>query len=445
MKTVAIILMMMVFSPISACTDSDVENTRLKIEDKPFLTQDPTTLESLSDDEFLERIQYDYTRRCLAVKDKDCTIERDGFRVGLLCIAVQNGWMERSAAINEVLWYLRQFAVAKTVNGIMPRTFSRTTGDISDEIYGQFGRPYDVVGTAFMAATLLYIVRPFFDLESDGEQEIRLLCNKICDRIDWNFAYNEQEKCFYWFKNGSHAENFDGKALKGEMDETFFMHFLVLGSSGWRHGTEAYAEYTKHIFVDTQYGFKYYSTRPTAKLGYLVQPHIWLDLRNVTDAFCRQNGLGYYESVVHAIHAQIAYAKHNPASYPLYGDVFGFYDTMDPVAGKWIEKGVPKENEIEDGTISVDAAISAIAFCPEAAIKCLRTLYKEYGKQGFYTKQGIATSVNIPTGKISPFFSDNFFPPLNVMLIENYRSGMCWKLATKSPELKKTMKSIGFN
>ena len=56
MKTVAIILMMMVFSPISACTDSDVENTRLKIEDKPFLTQDPTTLESLSDDEFLERI-----------------------------------------------------------------------------------------------------------------------------------------------------------------------------------------------------------------------------------------------------------------------------------------------------------------------------------------------------------------------------------------------------
>lgn len=97
MKTVAIILMMMVFSPISACTDSDVENTRLKIEDKPFLTQDPTTLESLSDDEFLERIQYDYTRRCLAVKDKDCTIERDGFRVGLLCIAVQNGWMERSA------------------------------------------------------------------------------------------------------------------------------------------------------------------------------------------------------------------------------------------------------------------------------------------------------------------------------------------------------------
>ena len=111
-------------------------------------------------------------------------------------------------------------------------------------------------------------------MESDGEQEIRLLCNKICDRIDWNFAYNEQEKCFYWFKNGSHAENFDGKALKGEMDETFFMHFLVLGSSGWRHGTEAYAEYTKHIFVDTQYGFKYYSTRPTAKLGYLVQPHI---------------------------------------------------------------------------------------------------------------------------------------------------------------------------
>ena len=56
---------------------------------------------------------------------------------------------------------------------------------------------------------------------------------------------------------------------------------------------------------------------------------------------------------------------------------------MDPVAGKWIEKGVPKENEIEDGTISVDAAISAIAFCPEAAIKCLVHCTKNMENKAF--------------------------------------------------------------
>ncbi len=366
-----------------------------RIPGKEFLATDCTLLESLTDDQFLERIQYDYTRKCLGRKDSLCTIENDGFRISLLCIAVKNNWIARQNAATEVLQYLHEFRRAKTVHGIMPRTFDRDTGENARVTYGHFGRPYDVVGTAFMAATLQFVIRRFFDSDDAREKEIRELCNEICNRIDWNFAYDADRKCFTWFKNGDNGQLFDGKPLLGEMDETFFMQLLVLGSDSWKHGNEAYTEYLSKVFIDSQYGYRYYGTKehnyketgnlghmiinnpemlkskdyPMAKLGYLVQPHIWFDFRNHHDEFSRTHNLNYHESVRNAINAQIAYAKKNPGNHPHYGEIWGFYDTYSPLTESWIEKGLPAEGDIDDGTISVDAAISAIAFEPVQSIK----------------------------------------------------------------------------
>lgn len=437
---------------------------------KLFLSVDPMHLDNLTDDQFLERIQYDYTRKCLGKKDSLCTIENDGFRISLFCIAVNNNWLERERAAREVLQYLQEFKRAKTVCGIMPRTFDRETGEKAKVNYGEFGRPYDVVGTAFMAATLQFVVRQFFDRNIDLEKNIRKLCNEICNRIDWNFAYDTHRKCFTWFKNGDKGELFDGKALLGEMDETFFMQLLVLGSETWLHGNEAYDEYLSKVFIDAQYGCRYYGTKeynyketgllnhmkinnlkiknskdyPMAKLGYLVQPHIWFDFRGHNDEFCNNNGLNYYESVRNAITAQIKYAKNNPGKYPYYGDVWGFYDTHSPLTKNWMIKGLPAEGDIDDGTISIDAAISAIAFEPQASIQCLRTLYKAFKNKGIYTSQGIVTSVNTPSGLVSPFFCDSFFPPINVLLIENYRSELIWNLSKSCSEYSKAFEKAGF-
>ena len=260
-------------------------------------------------------MQYDYTRKCLENKDSLCTTENDGFRISLFCVAVKNRWITRQEAAEAVLQYLQEFQRAKTAHGIMPRTFDRNTGEKSTVDYWTFGRPYDVVGTAFMAMSLKFVIHPFFDKNNAGEKEIRRLCNAICDRIDWNSAYNSNRKCFTWFKNGEDGSRFDGKELLGEMDETFFLQLLVLRSKKWKHGDEAYQEYLSNVFIDSQYGYRYYGTKeynyketgnlnymqinnpevkkskdyPMAKLGYLVQPHIWFSFSGYKDAFCGKN------------------------------------------------------------------------------------------------------------------------------------------------------------
>lgn len=436
---------------------------------KDFLTIDTHRLDELTDDQFLERIQYDYTKNCLKDKDSTAIVENDGYRINLFSVAIKNGWISREKGAKEVLQYLKEYQNAKTAQGIFPRSFNRVTGEkIKGKTYGHFGQPYDVVGTAFFATSIQFTIRQFFDKENPIENEIRKLCNSISDRINWNFAYNTDRKCFTWFKNGEDGDQFDGKDLVGEMDETFFLQLLVLGSKNWNYGTEAYNNYMSKIFVDEQYGYRYFSTKqydyknskqftgitvnnpeilkldnyPTAKLGYLVQSHIWFDLKGYRDSICNINHMDYFEGTQNVIKAQIKYAKINPGKNKLYGDVWGFYDTYSPISKKWMVTGLPAEGDFDEGTISISAVMSAIPFAPKESIKCLRILYNEFKNEGIYNEKGFVMSVNTNTRELAKK-PDTFFQPINVLSIENYRSGLLWALAKKTTEYKASFDSAG--
>jgi len=439
------------------------------LKEKEYLTINPKQLGQLSDDQFLERIQYDYTKNCLSNKDSIAVVENDGYRINLYCVAVKNGWVSRQNGAKQVLQYLKEYQNAKTVHGIFPRSFGRASGEkIPGRNYWKFGQPFDVVGTAFFATSIQFIVRQFFDKNNPTENEIRTLCDRICNRIDWNFAYKEDHKCFTWFKNGEDGTLFDGKELVGEMDETFFLQLLVLSSKQWKHNKEAYNNYVSKLFIDEQYGYRYFSTKeynyktskqftgiqvnnpevlklkdyPTAKLGYLVQSHIWFDLKGYRDSICNANDMDYFEGTQNAIKAQIKYAQRNPGNNDLYGDIWGFYDTYSPVSEKWMVTGLPAEGDVDEGTISIASVISAIPFEPKASIKCLRTLYNEFKNEGIYNAHGFVMSVNTNNRKLANK-PDTFFQPINVLSIENYRSGMLWELAKKAPEYKESFQKAG--
>jgi len=449
--------------------EEDILFNTQSLSKKEYLSSDVKSLNLLTDDQFLERIQYDYTKNCLSKRDSIAIVENDGYRIGLFCVAIKNGWISREKGGEEVLLYLKEYQNATTVHGIFPRSFGRDSGEkIKGRMYGGFGQPYDVVGTAFLASSLKLILRQFFDKNHPIEIEIRELCDSICNRIDWNFAYNENRKCFNWFKNGENGDLFDGKELVGEMDETFFLQLFVLGEENWKHKTEAYNYYLSKIFIDEQYGHKYFSTKeynyktskqftgiqvnnpdvlklkdyPTAKLGYLVQSHIWFDLKGYRDSICNANNLDYFEGTQNAIKAQIKYAQLNPGNNFLYGDVWGFYDTYSPVSDKWMVTGLPTEGDVDEGTISISSVMSAIPFLPKESIKCLRTLYSEFKNEGIYNEKGFVMSVNTNSRKLA-HKPDTFFQPINVLSIENYRSGMLWELSKKAPEYKRSFQKAG--
>lgn len=475
-KTFFILFLVLLHGISNLCWSQEIKiNVKKELLDaastkgKEHLCINSKQLDKLSDNQFLERIQYDYTKNCLMNIDTIAVVENDGYRINLYCIAIKNGWLSRQLGAIAVLQYLKEYQNAKTANGVFPRSFGRHSGEnIKGLTYWTFGQPYDVVGTAFFATSIQFVVRQFFDKNNPTENEIRKLCSSICDRIDWNFAYKNDKKCFTWFKNGLDGKLFDGKELIGEMDETFFLQLLVLSSKKWNHKKEAYNNYVSKIFIDKQYGFRYFSTKeynyktskqftgikvnnpnilklndyPTAKLGYLVQSHIWFDLKGYRDSICNVNEMDYFEGTQNAIKAQIKYAQLNPGNNYLYGDVWGFYDTYSPVSKKWMVTGLPAEGDIDEGTISINAVISAIPFAPKESIKCLRTLYQEFKNEGIYGKMGFVTSVNTNNRKMATK-PDSFFEPIDVLSIENYRSGLLWQLAKKAPEYKESFEKAG--
>ncbi len=80
-------------------------------------------------------------------------------------------------------------------------------------------------------------------------------------------------------------------------------------------------------------------------------------------------------------------------------------------------------------------------YLPEESIACLKVMYEEYGAQiwdqyGFRdafnpTRNWVARGVlGIDVGPIAP-------------MIENYRSGLCWDVFMRAPEIRDTLEKLG--
>ncbi len=100
-----------------------------------------------------------------------------------------------------------------------------------------------------------------------------------------------------------------------------------------------------------------------------------------------------------------------------------------------------KENDL--GVISPTAAISSIPYTPEYSLQAMRHFYFQLGDQiwgeyGFYD----AFSIH-----------DNWYPKQylaidqgpEIVMIENYRTGLIWKLFMSCPEITNGLKALGFS
>jgi hypothetical protein len=95
----------------------------------------------------------------------------------------------------------------------------------------------------------------------------------------------------------------------------------------------------------------------------------------------------------------------------------------------------------DDGTISPTAAISAMPYTPQESLATLKHLYHAFGKQlwGYF---GFKDAFNLDRG----WFSNSYLAidqgPI-ICMIENYRSGLCWKMFMRNAEIGRAIKSIG--
>jgi hypothetical protein len=106
-------------------------------------------------------------------------------------------------------------------------------------------------------------------------------------------------------------------------------------------------------------------------------------------------------------------------------------------------KGYAAHSPGEDlGVISPTAAISSIVYTPEESIKVIRHLHddlseKVWGEYGFYDAFSEQNDWYLPR-----YLAIDQGPA--VVMIENYRTGLLWKLFMECPEVKVGLTKLGF-
>ena len=94
------------------------------------------------------------------------------------------------------------------------------------------------------------------------------------------------------------------------------------------------------------------------------------------------------------------------------------------------------------GVITPTAALSSIPYAPEYSLEAMRYFYEELGDR-LWGEYGFKDAFNLTENWFAPSYLAIDQGPIIVM-IENYRTGLIWKLFMSHPDVQKGLRRLGF-
>jgi hypothetical protein len=97
---------------------------------------------------------------------------------------------------------------------------------------------------------------------------------------------------------------------------------------------------------------------------------------------------------------------------------------------------------MDDGTMTFTGALSSFPYTPQASMAAFKHVYRDLGERvwGVY---GPRDAINLKAEWVAPIFMGLNQAPITVML-ENYRTGLIWKMFMSNPEIQPMLNRIGF-
>jgi hypothetical protein len=390
-----------------------------------------------------------------------------GFALTAYPIGVERGYVTRPAARERVLKTLRFFRDAP--QGSEPEGRSGFKGFFYHYLDMRSGHragmsELSTVDTALLLGGMLFC-QSYFDGAEPDEAEIRRLVDEIYARVDWTWAQPRGPAISHGWTPETSFLRYDWRGY----NEAMLVYILALGSPTHAVAPSAWQEWERgydHFWANVQ-GQKYLAFMPLFGHQY---SHVWIDFRGIADASMREAGLDYFENSRRATYAQRAYAIANPMRWEGYSEnVWGLTASDGPTdveltfAGEkrrfrtYYARGVGPESSVDDGTIAPTAAIASIAFAPEIVLPAIDEMHRRYGenifgKYGFYDafNPSFKYDVSPQHGRRVPdvgWFDTDYVGidqgPI-VAMIENYRSGLVWRVTSRNPHVRAGLVRAGF-
>jgi hypothetical protein len=418
-----------------------------------------------SDDDLLDRLQraaFDYFLKYTVAgnglvadtsrPNSPVSIAVVGFALSAYTVAVERGWITRADAVERILSALRFFRNSEQDEQPRATGWRGFYYHFLDRDSGV--RTWDcelsMVDTALLIAGAL-TARSYFDGDGAAETELREIADALYLRIDWRWALGGEATLRQGWKPecGFLHYGWDG------YNEAIVLYALALGSPSHAPGDGSYEAWTATYQWENLYGVDFLYAGPLFVHQF---SHAWIDFRGIRDAFMREKRCDYFENSRRALQVQREYALRNPGRFAGYGaDGWGLSACDGPGAGAlpiaatqqrlfgYAARGVPYGPD--DGTLCAPSTLASLPFGAEDALRAVRREIARYPEM--LRDEALASAFNPSlAGAGEPaWVSPGTFgldQGLVVMMIENHRSQLIWKLMRRCAPLVAGLRRAGF-
>jgi hypothetical protein len=420
-----------------------------------------------SHDKMLHRLQkesFDYFAREYnpsngLVRDKTeglspSSIAVTGFSLAACIVAVERGFISRSEALRRILTAVRFFA------GSSHEAETDATGQRG--FYYHFldmksGRrawacELSTMDTGFLILGML-VAAEYFSGANARERELRERVEELYHRVEWNWACNRAQTLSHGY---SPEKGFLKYRWRG-YNEGLPLYLLALGSAAHPLSGENYRAWTRTYQWRCVYGYEYLYAGPLFIHQFM---HAWIDFRGLQDDFMREKSMDYFENSRRATYVQREYCRRNSRNFECRSELSWGITACDGPGPcvRQIERrkmrffgyharGVPFGPD--DGTVSAGAAVASLPFAPEIVLPTIEYFLKT--EVGRHDPCGFAASFNPMFGDSTSqgFWRSKHHYGLNhgplILMIENFRSGLIWRLMRNCQPIIRGLQRAGFS
>ena len=432
--------------------------------ESPLSSTASATTRALSDDELLTMVQEAQFRYYWegAQADSGMAIEvtpgdpnqvavgSSGFGIMAILVGIDRGFVTRQQGVDRFLKILHFLDKAERFHGVFPHYIDGRTGKRM-AFFGKYDNGGDLIETSFLMEGLL-CARQYFTHNTPQEKEIRDAITTLWQAVDYDwYRDGKDSKFLYWHWSPDYGFKIHHPLIG--WNESLIAYLLGIASpthsipatlwdSGWAGQDETGIAYRRWWSRTTRgdhftNGGTYYGIKLEVGEGNgsdLFFTHfsfMGFDPRGMRDAYT-----DYFENNLAISLINQAYAIDNPGKFKGYGaDAWGF------TAG--LHAGGRPSQASDNGTITPEGPLGSFPYTPKESMLALKHFYRDLGAKmwGVY---GFEDGYNETDN-----YYDESYMGLNqaptVVMIENWRTGLLWRLFMSNPEIVPALKRIGFH
>jgi hypothetical protein len=359
-----------------------------------------------------------------------------GFGLMAILIAIERKFITREQAVDRFTHIVNFLDTADRFHGAWPHWLNGETGKVKPFSPKDDGG--DLVETAYLVQGLL-TVREYFKNGNEKEKALASKMDELWREVEWDWYTNKKDVLYWhWSPKNKWAMNFP----IGGYNECLITYVLAASSpthsikpsvyhKGWARNDSIK---TALVYYELPTVLDHFESNdnPVGPLFWAHYSYLGLDPRKLKDRYADYWKLNQNHAVIH-----YKYCVDNPKNFEGYGsDCWG-------LTSSYSINGYAGHNPSEDlGVISPTAALSSFPYTPKESMQMLKFLYAPV-RDTLIGVYGPYDAFSFSADWLLPHYLAIDQGPIPVM-IENYRSGLCWDLFMNAPEVKSGLTKLGF-